>query len=404
MKRSPILLVVVLAALGLSAPLFAQYKSEAAHAKTMTPEEREQLLHPDAATAVPPPVWTYTETASRDDNEYNGTAIGRSPWAKAKTTTTIPAVIVPLIVTVNGLTNDPTAVLTGSCAYPETFDNSTPVQLTVQSPVFTAITGNWTMNGQNIGPGQYIDAFRRAEFWSLVQGSSYHTVLSPVTVAAAVTVPAAAIDATATTMQSPCLSADPSSPNDQIELGSSDTGKFTPWLEGTLIPQLRTAGTINSNELVYFLLYNVTFSDAYGFHSFVGGQGNQTYAISFFNGSECCYPYVKTISHEVGEWLDDPYPSNTQNVVPLWTTLPDLDDGTNKGCANLWEVGDPSSSHLFPDVTMPNGVDYHPQELTFFSWFYGAASLGAGGQFSNNNTFTSDAGKVCVPAPPKPPS
>jgi hypothetical protein len=395
----------------LAAPSFGQQKavdhpkSEKAHPKPMTQEQREKLVAlSNSATPAPdnpPPLWTYTEAASRDENVYNGTTIGRSPYAKGKTTTNIPAVIVPLIVTVNGVTNDPTAVLSGSCVYPETWDNSTPVQLTVQSPVFTAPSNAWFMNNQNIGTGQYIDAFRRAYFWSLLSGSSHHTVLTPVTVAAAVTVPASAIDATATTNKSACLEA--ADPADQIVLGSSDPpGKFTPWLEGTLIPNLRAAGTINSGELVYFLFFNVTFSDAYGFHSSVR---NQSYAISFINGSDCCFPDVKTISHEVGEWMDDPYPSNTQNLTPAWATRTDPDDGTpleGSSRADLWEVGDPSSVYLFPPVLMPNGVTYNPQELTFFSWFYGAPSIAAGNQFSNNGHFTSDAGVVCVAPPPAP--
>jgi hypothetical protein len=35
------------------------------------------------------------------------------------------------------------------------------------------------------------------------------------------------------------------------------------------------------------------------------------------------------------------------------------------------------------------------QELAFFSWFYGAPSVGVNGWFSNNDTFTHDAGPVC---------
>jgi hypothetical protein len=249
------------------------------------------------------------------------------------------------------------------------------------------------MNGQNIGSGQYIDAFQRAEFWSKVQGSGWHTVLNPVTAAAAVTVPPSAIDASATTAKSACLTA--LDTPDQITLGPSDTGLLTPWLEGTLIPNLRTAGIINSGQLAYFLFYNTTFSDAYGFHSFVGNQG---YAISFINGSDCCYPDVKTISHEVGEWMNDPYPTNSQNLAPLWVAQADH-EGNPSVCQNNFEVGDPSSIHLFPNVTMPNGVTYHTQELTFFSWFFGAPSLGAGGMYSNNNSFGTDAGAICVVPP-----
>ncbi len=44
---------------------------------------------------------------------------------------------------------------------------------------------------------------------------------------------------------------------------------------------------------------------------------------------------------------------------------------------------------------MPNGVTYELQELAFFSWFYSAPSLGVNGWFSDNGTFTNDAGAVC---------
>jgi hypothetical protein len=44
---------------------------------------------------------------------------------------------------------------------------------------------------------------------------------------------------------------------------------------------------------------------------------------------------------------------------------------------------------------MPNGFTYHLQELAFFSWFYGAPSIGIHGWYSNNDTFTGDAGPPC---------
>jgi hypothetical protein len=45
---------------------------------------------------------------------------------------------------------------------------------------------------------------------------------------------------------------------------------------------------------------------------------------------------------------------------------------------------------------MPNGYTYHLQELAFFSWFFGAPSIGIHGWFSNNGTFLTDAGPVCT--------
>jgi hypothetical protein len=39
---------------------------------------------------------------------------------------------------------------------------------------------------------------------------------------------------------------------------------------------------------------------------------------------------------------------------------------------------------------------YNLQELAFFSWFYGAPTLGLNGWFSNNGTFLTDAGPPCT--------
>ena len=44
---------------------------------------------------------------------------------------------------------------------------------------------------------------------------------------------------------------------------------------------------------------------------------------------------------------------------------------------------------------MPNYVTYHPQELTFQSWFQGQPSIGAGGLYSNSSSLTVDAGGIC---------
>jgi hypothetical protein len=48
-----------------------------------------------------------------------------------------------------------------------------------------------------------------------------------------------------------------------------------------------------------------------------------------------------------------------------------------------------------PPVTV-NGFTYHVQELAYFSWFYGGASIGAGGKYSSNGTFRGYA-RLCPP-------
>jgi hypothetical protein len=93
------------------------------------------------------------------------------------------------------------------------------------------------------------------------------------------------------------------------------------------------------------------------------------------------------MAHEVGEWQDDPFGNNP---TPLWGHT-----GQVSGCQGNLEVGDPLTGTNVAPVTMPNGFTYHLQELAFFSWFYGAPSIGVNGWFSNNGTFTTDAGPVC---------
>ena len=92
-------------------------------------------------------------------------------------------------------------------------------------------------------------------------------------------------------------------------------------------------------------------------------------------------------SHEIGEWMDDPF---TVNEVPPWGHI-----GQQPGCQINLEVGDPRSGTDRPPVVMPNGFTYHLQELAFFSWFFGKPSIGIHGWFSDNGTFLKDAGPPC---------
>jgi hypothetical protein len=66
------------------------------------------------------------------------------------------------------------------------------------------------------------------------------------------------------------------------------------------------------------------------------------------------------------------------------------------GCQGNLEVGDPLSGTNFSPIGGRNGFTYHLQELAFFSWFFSSQSIGIHGWFSDNDTFTTDAGPVCV--------
>jgi hypothetical protein len=96
-------------------------------------------------------------------------------------------------------------------------------------------------------------------------------------------------------------------------------------------------------------------------------------------------------SHEVGEWMDDPY---AVNELTPWGHIGEF----LTSCTTLLEVGDPLDGNAYteyPPIVMSNGFTYHLQELAFFSWFFGPPSIGIHGWFSDNATFLTDAGPPC---------
>jgi len=310
--------------------------------------------------------------------------VGRSPFGRAKTTTTINVVLVPVIVNIGPSTFDPTAV--NACFAGGTH---TDVDLVQNSPMFQNVP--WTMNGISIGTGQHIDAFRRAEFWSLVSGSNYHTNLSLTTLAAQ-TMPTS-VAAGATTFSSGCGL-----------LGITNINLVDNWLKTVLIPALG----ISPTTFPIFLMHNVVMSTdgtlsgccVLGFH---GATGNpvQTYSPFDFDttGDFANTSDISVMTHEVGEWLEDPLGTNP---TPRWGNIGQVSTCTSSagGQTNL-EVGDPLSGTIGATLTATpfNGVLYHMQELAFFSWFFDGAthaSLGAGGKYSDNGTFTGASG-VCPP-------
>ena len=92
-------------------------------------------------------------------------------------------------------------------------------------------------------------------------------------------------------------------------------------------------------------------------------------------------------SHEVGEWMNDPFGINP---TPLWGHI-----GQPPGCQGNLEVGDPLTLTEAPRIVMSNGFTYHLQELAFFRWFFGAPSISVNGWYSNNGTFLTDVGPPC---------
>jgi hypothetical protein len=347
------------------------------------------------------PLWTFNISSSRDHFNYTGVMVGHNPASGKRAD--IPTQIVPIVITTNlvgtsvdsngnvittpGLTNfDPTLANTACLTAP----NDIPLKLYAQSPIIRP-TG-FAFGGTPVGNTQYSDAFQRANFWQYTRGTGYHVILDPVTITKPVYINAPTVDglALATSAFGP--------PNFCAPLGIIDINWFDAYLDSTIIPSLYAQG-VNPGSLPVFLLANVVMASPVtdlntccilGYHGTTGFP-IQTYSPMDFDTTGVFGPDIFDTSvsaHEVDEWMDDPYGNNP---TPAWGNT-----GQVAGCQNNLEVGDPLTGTNIPLVTMPNGYSYHLQELAFFSWFFGAPSIGVNGWFSDNGTFTTDAGPPCM--------
>ena len=340
-----------------------------------SPEDLANIESQSASSATIP-LWTYGVTAY-DGKRYQGEMVGRAPFAHGHRSTTIPTLLVPVILHFNdsGDTFDPTTP--DSCSP----NGGSVVSLVEQSPLFQNAT--FSMNGVNVGSAQYLDAFERGNFWSFVRGTPYHTVFA----SNPKVLPAVTIDV------------DPSVGQTQAgfchDLGILDQGVWDSHVQTTLIPALAAQGVGPANfpqfvfnSVAMYLNGNPSDCCALGYHNaYLNGGVFQTYSVNDFDNSGVFGGDTSVMSHEVAEWMDDP---NGMNPVPAWGAEGQVPAGQ---CQNNLEVGDPLSPGFSTptnpfSVTMPNGVKYTLQELTYFSWFYGETpSFGSGGLYSDNGTF-----------------
>ena len=332
---------------------------------------------PGGTTVAAIPMSTYSFVSTKDGKTYTGTMVGTSPFAVTKASATIPLVIVPVKITIGSSVFDPTApnICDGNISAVNRFNQSPLVQV---APM--------TFKGVSMGTTQYLNAYRRAEFWNTIGGSAaYQNTLTPVTSAATVSVTAGT---NGTVYSSGCT-----------QLGIVSYAWLNSYITGTLLPKLTTAGVVSPSKFVVFLFRDIVESTSappttaaccvLGFH---GANGNpvQTWAAVDWDSTNIFAGIsdATIASHELGEWMDDPLGTN---ATPAWGGI-----GQVAACQSNFENGDPLTGKQMPAITL-TGKLYHMQELAYFSWFFnklGVASVGAGGGFSSNGTFAGTS-KVC---------
>lgn len=367
-----------------------------------------------------PIVSSFFATSSRSGSVNYGFVVGSNPFAGNRdgANSSVKTFIVPLVIKVHQVATDFSVdpngylILTGIKDQDATYDpttsapaclgkkNNVPFTLAVQSPVFQ--NQHWVWGGTDLGNAQYNEAFQRANFWNAngENPGSYGLHLDTQTL------PPLVIDFPKGTgiglpQSSGFLDYSTCSPTVLV-----DINLFDEYLDYIAIPQLAASHGVNSGNFPMFIAGNVLWgavtgqlpyyeAEAAGYHSYSSVDPAQTYGVTQF-GDEGVFtwPDAVPLSHEVGEWMNDPTGTND---VQLYNVAAASNPKGPAACQGNYEVGDILAGFFMPPVTGKNGYTYTLQELAYYSYFYGGPSIAAGGWYSNNNTLTSDAGPVCSP-------
>jgi hypothetical protein len=357
------------------------------------------------ATTIPH--WTFQYTDPTNGTTYPITMVGSDP--RGGGSTTVHTVIVPLKMNfVAG--NQNTSALNdlgyaGFRATPlnHTFDGSTRVGDVLASPIFgQSYTTPAIMGGDTAQVG---DAFVRAQ-WNKI-GTGYHVKLANDAV-----LPTQTIDVPASkglAYQRPVgawREANGFGPTDTIT-GVADYSWFSSHLQ-SLINSLHISATtvpifLTDNVLLYIGQGNYLNCCVLGYHGAgmpVGrgagaANGKGVQPVQTFIYAAWAHPGtysgflpdytnptrtapaptrgladIHPLSHEVSEWLDDPF---VNNRVQPWLTP----TAPQYGCTNVLETGDPVVGPWFPypgnNAAAPTGTtyygQYHPEDEVFAQWF-----------------------------------
>ena len=351
------------------------------------------------------PVFNYQVVSTRDGRLYQGVIVGANPATRGSAAkVTVRAQLIPVILhfhtkgvsvdlktlvistTPGDTTSDPTVPDTACFAGPVNI----PVDVMAQSPILK--DADFNFGGTDVGTTQYIDAFQRANFWSEIDRHNYHTVLNPEILAP--------LDVDVPSDQG--LSLNPDAFQPAFGLCGAEGLVEVSFLRAAVVAELANRKDVNPGTFPMFMLYNagMPVGDPTnlnnccvgGFHSInpAGPISFQTFSPFDFDVSGLFLTSssdTAIASHEVAEWVNDPY---IINGTPPWGHT-----GQVAGCQDNLEVGDPLTGSEAPRIVGENGITYHLQELAFFSWFFGNPSLGIHGWDSNNGTFLTDAGPPC---------
>lgn len=336
--------------------LFAQYNGEMklsnqapkGHFTTLPPRLRTDVF---LAAAASTPLATWNGGFTYGGSNYGYNMVGSAPSSNTSTTVQVYLIPVKIVITRRRTktTFDPSHILS---------NGNTVVQNTVDSPIFDKTT-TYTQGGVDVGTTQYIDAFQRANFWGTVKThTNSHILLGGPTVTAEQTL-------------SPPSSYGTTGSPFGFTAGLVDIN----WFDAQLPSIISNLG-IGPNAFPIFLTYDVYLTESGqccigGYHSSEGSvSAPQSYAqASYVDHVGAFSQDVSALSHEIGEWVDDPL------VVNI--------NGNNTPCGIL-EVGDPleGNANYGAYRYVLHGFTYNLQDLVTLPYFGAPTSTTVNGWLS----------------------
>lgn len=238
-------------------------------------------------------------------------------------------------------------------------DGKTVTNNTKASPIFDKTT-TCIQGGTNLGTTQYIDAYQRGNFWSTggTTSPNYHLLLGGPTVKPE------------HTLSPPATKGKTANPFANLSVAEVDINWFDTQLHNLLLSL-----NIQPNTLPIFLTYNTYLTSGGccigGYHSAVTNtNGTVAYLnATYIDQAGDFAQDVSALSHEIGEWADDPLVVNPS--------------GNPVSCGIL-ENGDPEEGFTnyggFPYAL--GGFSYNLQDLVYLPYFGAPTSTSANGALS----------------------
>jgi len=362
---------------------------------THTEAERKKILK-NLATGVTIPYWTQAVTSPINGVTYPMNMVGSSsPFSKNPKSTVVK--FLPIALTIKVKTDTRTVVQDPKT--PPCGEKVPAIDLFLQSPLFVPVP--YTVNGVDVtknvgGAAQFSSIFQRANFWGELTkndplGNGWQVKLKQ-------------------SVKKPIY--------EEIELEGTARDYTCPGGAGisTRVKMSDLEPKINEiikkhaapNQFIFVMTYNVVYWSknlsfiAYGYHDALPiGNDVQTFAVSsYFDTPSYVNNFhlydISSLVHEYIEWLNDPFPLDTDssqakvNVVPTWR------EPGGKCQANLEPSDVIYSYNLKPyEITGANGYIYHFRDSVFYQWFYRLPTTAAGGKYSMMGTLTNYQENIC---------